>query len=119
MNRNTLIAGLTLMLSLPLSAADKPKTVAAAKDQTLAAGSYSATVKAIVCEGCAQFITETLKKNPALETISVDPKAKTVSFTVKKSATVKVSELQKALKLSAAEMGMGADYSLSDIKSAK
>lgn len=95
-------------------AADKLK--AAAAEKALAPGAYTATVKAIVCEGCGRFIEETLKKNPQIDTTSVDPKAKTVSFIVKPGKPVKLSDLQAELKKSADLMGMGANYTLSDLK---
>ena len=117
MNTKTAIAALSLLIAAPLMAAPKAKT--AASDQTLTSGAYTATVKAIVCEGCAQFITETLNKNPSLEAISVDPKTKMLSFAVKKDAKVKVSDLQTALKASSDQMGMGADYSISNVKAVK
>jgi hypothetical protein len=51
--------------------------------------------------------------------VKVDQDKKTVQFTVKKDATVKVSDLQKALKAAADRMGMGADYTLSDLHPTK
>lgn len=110
----TIIATLLIGMTLPVLAADKPKT--ATPDQTLSAGAYTATAKAIVCEGCGQFITDALKTNPSLENISVDVKTKSVNFQVKKDAKVKTSDLQRALKAKADEMGMGADYTLSGVK---
>ena len=66
----------------------------------LGPGAYQATVKAIVCDGCGEFIQ----------------KAKLVTFRVNDGATVKLGDLQKTLKASAAEMGMGADYTLHNVK---
>jgi hypothetical protein len=102
-----------LLATTALWASDKPK---AAADQTLTAGAYTATAKALVCDGCAAFIKETLEKNKALENVSVESKTKQVSFSVKKDATVKLADLQAVLKAAAGEMGMGADYTLANVK---
>jgi hypothetical protein len=75
-----------------------------------------AKVKAIVCEGCGPLIQKTLQNFKELEAVTVDQKNKTVQFSVKKKSTVAVSNIQKALDAAAKLMGMGADYSLSDLK---
>jgi hypothetical protein len=85
-------------------------------NDTLAPGTYVAKVKAIVCEGCGPLIQKTLQNFKELEAVTVDQKNKTVQFSVKKGSTATVSTLQKALDAAAKSMGMGADYSLLDLK---
>jgi hypothetical protein len=89
-----------------------------AKD-VLKAGSYTAKVKAIVCGGCGPLIVKTLQGMKGLESVSVDGEKMTVRFSVKKDASVQVADMQKALKAAADQMGMGADYTLSELKPAK
>jgi hypothetical protein len=79
-------------------------------------GTYVAKAKAIVCEGCGPLIQKTLQNFKELEAVIVDQKNKTVQFSVKKGSMTTVGTLQKALDTAAKSMGMGADYSLSDIK---
>lgn len=92
--------------------------VAAAED-VLAAGAYTAKVKALTCAGCGPLVKKTLEGMKEIESATVDSKASTVQFVVKKDNTVKVADVQAALKVSADKMGMGADYTLSDIKAKK
>ncbi len=117
MNTKKLIPALSLWIAVPFLAANAPK--AAIADATLKGGAYTAKVNAMVCEGCADFITQALKTNRNVENIAVDPKTKTVAFTIKPNAQVKVSALQAALKAKADEMGMGANYSLSELQPVK
>ena len=103
-----------LLLSALISAS------AAAQDQSvLKAGDYTAKVKAIVCGGCGKLIQDTLLKMKEIGSASVDMQKSTLKFSVKKDNTVKVADLQKALKAAAAQMGMGADYELSELKPLK
>ncbi len=90
-------------------------TVAAAED-VLAGGTYTAKVKALTCAGCGPLVKKTLEGMKQIESATVDSKASTVQFVVKKDNSVKVADVQEALKAAAAKMGMGADYTLSDIK---
>jgi hypothetical protein len=83
----------------------------------LTPGNYSARVTAIPCEACPPEIVRTLKAQPGIDGISVDPKASTVQFTVKPGAPIPLVDLQKALKAASDQMGMGADYQLKDVKS--
>jgi copper chaperone CopZ len=85
----------------------------------LTAGTYTAKVKAIVCSGCGPLIKQALEKMKEIDSVSVDSQKKTVQFAVKKNSTVKLSDLQKALKAAADRMGMGADYTLLDLKALK
>jgi len=85
----------------------------------LSSGTYAAKVKAIVCGGCGPLIQKTLQGMKEIEAVKVDQDKKTIQFAVKKDATVKVSDLQKALKAAADKMGMGADYTLSDLHPTK
>jgi hypothetical protein len=80
-------------------------------------GTYVAKVKAIVCDGCGPLIQKTLQNFKELEAVAVDQKNKTVQFSVKKGSMATVSTLQKALDAAAKSMGMGADYTLLDLKS--
>ena len=85
-------------------------------EDMLMPGAYTAKVKAIICEGCAPLIQKTLQGFKELDAVTVDQKASTVQFSVKKDAMTSVSALQKALNAAAKRMGMGADYTLSDVK---
>jgi len=86
---------------------------------TLNPGTYTAKVKAIVCGGCGPLIEKTLQGMKEIEKAKVDQAKATLQFSVKNGATIKTSDLQKALKAAADKMGMGADYTLSDLKAAK
>jgi copper chaperone CopZ len=109
--------GLLLTLTPALMAAHHPSTGTTSKSaKTLAPGTYSATVKALVCEGCPPLVTEALSKQKGIDKISVDPKTSTAKFTVLKNSQVSLAELQKALDAAAGEMGMGADYTLKNLK---
>jgi len=79
-------------------------------------GTYTAKVKAIVCGGCGPLIQKTLQNFKELEAVTVDQKSSTVQFSVKKDSMTTVGDLQKALDTAAKRMGMGADYTLSDVK---
>jgi hypothetical protein len=50
----------------------------------LVPGTYTAGVKAIVCDGCGPLIERTLRNFEEIEAVAVDQKSKTVQFTVKK-----------------------------------
>ncbi len=97
--------------ALPASAQKAP--------DVLKSGEYTATVKAMVCGGCASLVKQTMQENKNIDSVSVDSAKKTVQFAVKKDATVKVADLQKALDAAAKNMGMGADYTLLDLKPAR
>jgi hypothetical protein len=102
---------LAVMIGAPLACGQS--------QDVLRSGTYAAKVKAIVCDGCGPLIQKTLQGMKEIEAVKVDQDKKTVQFTVKKDATVKVSDLQKALKAAADRMGMGADYTLSDLHPTK
>jgi len=85
-------------------------------DPVLPAGEYSARVKAMVCDGCAPLVEKTLRSMDQIGPVHVDTKNSQVHFSVKKGATVKWSAIQGALKKSAGQMGMGADFALSDFQ---
>lgn len=110
----TLFVGLAL-----LTAAFTAPAVARQSQVILAAGTYTAKVQAIVCSGCGPAIKEALLSMKEIDAVSVDSAKKTVQFSVKKNTTVKLSDIQKILKGAAAEMGMGADYTLSSVKPTK
>ena len=114
--KSRLLSGvLTLAVTASVFAAP-PKTSGL---KELGPGAYQATVKAIVCDGCGDFIQKTISQHEGIESVVVDQKAKRVTFRVKDASRVKVAELQTALKASADKMGMGADYQLKDIKRMK
>ncbi len=101
----------SMIAALPAAAQKAP--------DVLKSGEYTATVKAMVCGGCASLVKQTMRENKNIDAVSVDSAKNTVQFSVKKDATVKVADLQKALDAAAKNMGMGADYTLMDLKSAK
>ena len=109
----TLLA--TIVASTGFGASKKVRNVA---PEQIGPGTYTASIKAIVCGGCGEVIEKTMKEQPGIDTASVNQEQKKVTFTVKDGAQVKVAELQKALKAAADQMGMGADYRLGDIKKA-
>lgn len=93
---------------------------AAQKSQdVLKTGDYTAKVKALVCSGCGPLVKRTLEGMKEIGAVSVDSANKTVQFAVKKDATIKVANIQKALDDAAKAMGMGADYTLVDLKPAR
>lgn len=85
---------------------------------TLAPGKYTAKAKALVCGACVKKITETTAAFPGVRDVSADQKSSTLRFTVAPGAQVDVAKLQAALKAASDDMGMGADYSLGDIRKA-
>ena len=87
--------------------------------EVLKTGEYTATVKAITCGGCGPLIKRTMEGMKEIDSVSVDSKNKTVQFAVKAGATVDYANLQKALDAAAEKMGMGADYTLLDLKPVK
>ncbi|OGR85096.1 MAG: hypothetical protein A2901_02355 [Elusimicrobia bacterium RIFCSPLOWO2_01_FULL_54_10] len=109
-------AVMVTMLGISVSfAAPKPKAKAIS-EAVLAPGAYSAQVKGIVCGGCGQLIQQTLEKFNGIEKVAVNQDEKTVNFQVRKGSKLKLSEIQKALQASAGKMGMGADYTLQNLK---
>jgi len=87
--------------------------------QILKTGEYTANVKAITCGGCGPLIKKTMEGMKEIDSVSVDSDKKTVQFAVKKGATINRAQLQKALDAAAQKMGMGADYTLLDLKPVK
>jgi hypothetical protein len=79
-------------------------------------GTYTARVKEIVCGMCGPLIQKTLQNFKEIEAVTVDQKSSTVQFSVKKDSMTAISAIQKALDAAAKNMGMGADYTLSDVK---
>ena len=107
----------TVVATAALLAAFATTTVITrAGENSLRAGTYTAKVKALVCRGCGPLVKKTMEDLKAIESASVDQQASTVEFKVRKDNTIKVSEIQTALKAAADRMGMGADYTLSDVK---
>ena len=100
-----------------LWAAASPRSSAkGAVEGVLAPGSYTATVKAFACGGCAEWIQSKLSAVKSLEKVSADQKTRGIRFTVKKDAQVKRSDIQKILDAAAKDMGMGADYTMGELK---
>lgn len=116
---NTKRALFITVVTLIMVAVVSAPIIARQSKDVLTAGKYSASVKAIVCGGCGPLIKETLQKMKEIDAVTVDSGKKTVQFAVKKDSTVKLSDLQKALKAASDTMGMGADYTLSDVKPLK
>ena len=85
-------------------------------DLVLQAGTYTAQVAAIPCEGCPPVIEQTMLAQPGIATAKADQKTSSLTFTIKPDAQVNAADLQKALKAASDQMGMGADYSLKNIK---
>ncbi len=114
MNKTLLAAAVSLIL------AAAPAWAAAKKaPKTLKEGKYQAQVTALACEACAAEVETTLKSFDGVEGVSVDQKASSVAFAIKKGAKVSVAKLQKSLKTASDKMGMGADYTLKDISPVK
>lgn len=88
-------------------------------DQMLLSGYYEAKVGAVVCGGCKNLIEETMRSVDGIGAAQVDEKNGTVKFVVMKDKTVQLSKLQSSLKVAADQMGMGANYSLTNIKTLK
>jgi copper chaperone CopZ len=126
MFRGKLISGLPLIviiaglfLNIGIVFAQHQHSMGASAEQSkdmLMPGTYTAKVKAVICGGCGPLIQKTLQGFKQVEAVTVDQKASTVQFTVKKDTMTTVAELQKALDAAAKRMGMGADYTLSDVK---
>ena len=87
-----------------------------ADDPVLPEGRYSAKAKSLVCGGCAEAIEKAMGGVPGIATVTVDAKTGVVGFTVNKGASVAWSDLQTVLKAASDQMGMGADYRLSDFQ---
>jgi predicted small secreted protein len=92
------------------------KTVKKAGDDVLSPGRYAGTIKAFVCGGCGEWVETKLSVMKSLENVSADQKTRVVQFAVKKGAKINRSDLQKVLDAAAREMGMGADFTLIDLK---
>lgn len=109
-------AALILACSPALAKSPRPKAKkTAAAVETLGQGRYSAKVAVLACHGCAPLIENAIKSVPGVESASADFEKSTLDFVVKKGAAVPMPEIQKALRAAAAEMGMGADFTLSRI----
>lgn len=117
MKKLTAVMGGLLLFGSSLSAAPKTSTKAAEGD--LSPGSYSATARAFACGGCAEWIQTKLSGMKSLEKVSADQKTRVVRFTVKKDAQVKRADIQKTLDAAAKDMGMGADYTLTEFQRVK
>jgi len=105
------IAILVFLAMIGLAAGQSP--------EVLNTGKYTAKVKAITCGGCGPLIKKTMLAMKEIESVVVDSDKKVVEFVVKKDSSIKLSDLQKALKAASDTMGMGADYTLSDLKATK
>jgi copper chaperone CopZ len=91
----------------------------APSQKILKPGAYTAHVKGMVCSMCKDTVEETIRKTPGIESASVDAKASMVNFKVQTGKTIDLTRLQEALKASSQQMGMGADYALSQVKPLK
>ncbi len=115
MSAGRIVRTVGVAMALVAAIATTAVMASAAEDQ-LGAGTYTAKVKALVCRGCGPLVKKTIEGLKPIESATVDQQKSTVEFTVKKDNTIKVSETQAALKTAADKMGMGADYTLSDVK---
>lgn len=117
--------GSTAFLAMALAvvngaAANKKTMPSPAKTSTespadlLAAGVYTAKMKAFVCGGCADWVKERLTSVPGLSNVRAEQSTARVEFTVDKPVSRKL--IQKTLDGAAREMGMGADYTLGELK---
>lgn len=114
--RKGIVFVVALGYALSMHASQKNPAPAHGQDPVLPAGQYSARIKKVVCGGCGSVIEKTMSKIKGLENVTVDQKNSRVNFGVAKGALVPWSAIQAELKKSAANMGMGADYSLSDFQ---
>lgn len=89
---------------------------APSQDASLKGGAYTAQIKALVCAGCAPLVEKTFRSLKEIGPVHVDTKEHRVHFSVKEGASIKLSAIQSALNQAADQMGMGADFSLSDLK---
>lgn len=115
--RKLILAAAVAVLAAPAFA--QPAAPKAPKDRTLKAGKYTANATALACAACVDEIEKTLKGFKELDEVAVKQETSGVAFTVKPGAKVKLSKLQKALKAASDNMGMGADYTLKDLKALK
>ncbi len=92
----------------------RPKTATESKADFLAVGAYTAKVKPFVCGGCAEWVKERLMSISGLSNVKVEQSTARVEFTLDKPVSRKL--IQKTLDGAAHEMGMGADYTLGDLK---
>ncbi|MBK7574075.1 MAG: hypothetical protein IPI26_02205 [Elusimicrobia bacterium] len=86
------------------------------KAAPLAPGEYGATLPAFVCGGCAEWVQSRLEKDKRLAAVAVDPIPRALRFRVKPGPVVTAAELQEVLDGAATQMGMGADYTMKDLK---
>ncbi len=113
MIKNALVLVVVAGLSVAASAAVKKPAKSA--PASLSAGQYTAHVAMLACSACGANVEKVLNATKGIESAKVDSDKSSVTFTVKPGAKIKVADLQKTLKSSADEMGMGADYRLSKI----
>lgn len=110
--KKNLLWGTLAMLSLAAGAAPVPPQ----KEKPLAPGAYVATLPAFVCGGCAEWAQGRLQKDKRLTDVTVDAESRVLGFRVKSGPAVTVGEIQKILDGAAAQMGMGADYTMREFK---
>lgn len=96
-----------------------PRKLSKMIDKVLSSGYYDAKVEAIVCGGCKKLIEETMRSVEGVGAAQVNEKNGTVRFAVMTGKTVQLSKLQLALRTAADKMGMGADFSLIDLRPVK
>ena len=116
---STVVAAILLAANLAFAETTQPKPAPEGGASILKEGTYTAKVKALACSACPPEVEKALGGVKGVRSVSVDPESKTVRFTVEKGTTVSEAEIQRALKAAAERMGMGADYTLNDIKMVK
>lgn len=114
--RKLLVLAAVLSLAGAAGAAPAKKSAAPSSD-LLSPGAYTAKIKALVCEGCGMWIEEKLGVVKELTAVRADQLRRTLTFTVVRPLSR--AALQKTLDAAARDMGMGADYTLSEVKPLK
>jgi hypothetical protein len=84
--------------------------------KTLTTGYYEALVKAIPCDCCKDHLEETIRNTDGIGAAQYNDAEGTVRFTVMKGKTLSLPQLTESLQQAQEQMGMGADYTLSEIK---
>jgi copper chaperone CopZ len=115
----TVLAATLLAANLAFAETTQAKPAPGAGASVLKEGTYTAKVKALACSACPPEVQKALGSVKGVRSVSVDAEKKTVQFTVDKGTTVSEAEIQRVLKAASEQMGMGADYSLLDIKMIK
>ncbi len=110
-----MISAVVLGLAGCSKKSEEPTVSSSVSANVLSEGNYSAGIKPFVCSGCGSFMGKAMRSVFGVEKAAADDKSHTLKFTVAKGASVSEKDVQDALKAAADKMGMGADYTLSNI----